>query len=179
MFQQESDILEDEDGAIGDLRRALEAIRADHQYGTCNELCSTAGFKMVETALQHANSHTCSGSPMASLWLSYLQMVSHLLQFVRASRRADWRLHLQSFRQMLPWFFAYDHPNYARYGAYYWVTMQQLPNTHPSAHAALLAGDFSVARSASTFARVPVDQTIEQTLNRDSKTKGGVIGKIC
>ena len=35
-------------------------------------------------------------------------------------------------------------------------------------------GQFAVQRSA--IAQVPVDHTIEQTMNRDSKTKGGIVG---
>ena len=35
-------------------------------------------------------------------------------------------------------------------------------------------GQFAVQRSA--IAQVPVDHTIEQTMNRDSKTNGGIVG---
>ena len=35
-------------------------------------------------------------------------------------------------------------------------------------------GQFAVQRSA--IAQVPVDHTIKQTMNRDSKTKGGIVG---
>ena len=31
-------------------------------------------------------------------------------------------------------------------------------------------------RRNSAFSQIPVDLTIEQTINRDSKTKGGIIG---
>lgn len=40
----------------------------------------------------------------------------------------------------------------------------------------LFPGDFTVARSRNSFARVAVDHAIEQTVNRDTKTKGGIIG---
>ena len=44
-------------------------------------------------------------------------------------------------------------------------------------NALLVDGQFAVQRSAnSALAQVPVDQTIEQTMNRDSKTKGGIVG---
>ena len=52
-----------------------------------------------------------------------------------------------------------------------------LPETHPEAHALLLNGDFEVQRAASHgFSPIPADQTIEQTLNRSTKTKGGIVG---
>ena len=39
------------------------------------------------------------------------------------------------------------------------------------------AGNFAVQRSSSrAFSQTPTDQTIEQTLNRGTKVKGGIIG---
>ena len=35
---------------------------------------------------------------------------------------------------------------------------------------------FSVQRSRTAFSNVAVDQSIKQTLNRDTKTKGGIVG---
>ena len=54
--------------------------------------------------------------------------------------------------------------------------MATLNATHPHAHQALTNGEFAVQRSSQPFVRVPVDQSIEQTVNRDSKTSGGIIG---
>jgi hypothetical protein len=54
-----------------------------------------------------------------------------LLMFIRATRQVDWTLHLSSFRSMLPWFFACDRVNYARYGTAYWLEMMALEKTHP------------------------------------------------
>ncbi|XP_048584137.1 uncharacterized protein LOC125563185 [Nematostella vectensis] len=56
---------------------------------------------------------------------------------------------------------------------------QALPDTHPEAHVMLSQGDFGVQRNATHgFTQVSVDQTIEQTLNRNTKTKGGIVGFI-
>ena len=45
------------------------------------------------------------------------------------------------------------------------------------AHRLLADGDFGVQRSTvHGFPQLPVDQTIEQTLNRSIKTKGGIVG---
>ena len=78
---------------------------------------------------------------------------------------------------MLPWMFAYGRTNYARYLTLYWCEMSVLPETHPQAYRALEQGEFAVQHSRDgKFSQVPVDQTIEQTLNRDTKTEGGIIG---
>ena len=47
------------------------------------------------------------------------------------TREVNWDLHLASFRAMLPWFFACDRVNYARYGSAYWLEMTALEQTHP------------------------------------------------
>ena len=54
--------------------------------------------------------------------------------------------------------------------------MQNLPNTYPDAHVYLSSGGFCVQRSSHGFSRSPVDQTIEETLNRDTKIRDGIVG---
>ena len=55
--------------------------------------------------------------------------------------------------------------------------MMKLPETHLEAQVMLENGDFGVQRTTlHGFSQVPVDQTIEQTLNRSTKTKGGIVG---
>ena len=55
--------------------------------------------------------------------------------------------------------------------------MNTLSGTHPQAQHYLHAGEFAVQRSQDfSFSQVPVDHTIEQTVNKDTKTKGSIIG---
>ena len=114
--------------------------------------------------------------PTACIWSSFLQMVQILLDFARSIKLGDWKLHLQSTENMLPWMFAYDRPNYARFLTYYMVNMQKLPETHPSIHQQFQAGHFSVRRQQGKFNKIPSDQAIEQTINREQKCAGGIIG---
>ena len=115
--------------------------------------------------------------PLKKFWRSYLEMVSLLLTSIRATREGTWPLHLECIREMLPWYFAYDHVNYARYLPVYLIHMIQLPETHPEAQLMLQNGEFGVQRTTEHgFAQLPIDQTIEQTLNRSTKTKGGIVG---
>ena len=110
-----------------------------------------------------------------SFWSSYIEMVSLLLRFIRASRIADWKLHLQCVFRMAPWCFAYERQNYTRFMSFYWVQMVQLAATHPAAHAFLQEGGFSVQGSENSFAQVASDQAIEQSINRATKTTGGIV----
>ena len=117
-----------------------------------------------------------SSSKMSSYWRSYIEMACLLLRFIRSIREGDWNLHLACICDMLLWMFAYDRTNYSRYLSVYWYDMMSLEDTHPSTHEAFKAGDFVVQRSSSAFSQVAVDQTIEQTFNRDTKSKGGIVG---
>ena len=56
----------------------------------------------------------CKSNPLFAYWTSYLNMITILLAFIRATRTSNWALHLASLRMMLPWMFAYDRTNYAR-----------------------------------------------------------------
>ena len=110
-----------------------------------------------------------------AFWMSYLEMVENVLLFIRATREGDWSLHLAAVRVLIPWMFAYDRTNYSRYLPVYWFEMSNLATTHPFVHEELKKGNFAVQRQdAYSFSRVACDMTIEQTANRDSKTKGGM-----
>ena len=116
-------------------------------------------------------------NPTFDYWSSYIDMVQCLLLFLRATREGDWKLHLASLRQILPWFFAYDRVNYARYLPAFISEMDNLSITHPAISDSFLAGDFVVQRQDRYgFAQIACDIAIEQTCNRDSKTKGGMKG---
>ena len=120
---------------------------------------------------------THSNDPTFAVWSSYIEMVELLLLFVRATREGNWDLHLSSIRSLLPWFFAYDRTNYSRYLPAYWLEMCELPVRHPLVHDAFMIGEFAVQRQQEHgFSQVACDQAIEQTCNRDTKTKGGMIG---
>ena len=114
--------------------------------------------------------------PMKEFWISYMRMILLLLRFIRASREGDWVLHLACIREMLPWVFAYDKCNYARYLPVYWVEMSQLEEKHPDAYEQMMRGEFTVQRGDGKFTRIPVDQAIEQTINRSTKCPGGIVG---
>ena len=86
------------------------------------------------------------------------------------------KLHMQSAEEMLAWMFAYDRPSYSRFQTYYMVSMQKLPETLPSIHEQFEAGNVSVRRQPGKFNKIPSDQAIEQTINRDQKCPGGIIG---
>ena len=154
---------------------ALEEIRKEFTPEKFNRLTSMPEFQVIFNLYTEYCKE--DNGPLKVFWNSYLEMVEVLMNFLQATREGDWALHLECIKEMLPWFFTYDHTNYARYLPVYLAHMILLPETHPEAHALLENGDFGVQRTTSHgFSQMPVDQTIEQTLNRSTKTKGGIVG---
>ena len=115
-------------------------------------------------------------SKLFSFWEEYIDMVMILLQFIKAERTGNWSLHLSSTAAMIPHFFAMDRTNYARWMPIYLADMHKLEVRHPNVFKEFSAGNHSVSRSQQPFAEVWTDMALEQSINLDSKSKGGIVG---
>ncbi|KAL8624130.1 hypothetical protein ACOMHN_036133 [Nucella lapillus] len=111
---------------------------------------------------------------LSAFWMTYVDIIQDiLLGLLRASRDGDWDMHLHAIRLMIPWCFAYDRLNYARYLPAYYAQMTNLAASQPEIYKAFKDGNFSVQLTESNpFGRIPVDQTTEVTVNRDTQTVG-------
>ena len=118
--------------------------------------------------LRHENSKLCA------FWMSYIHLVGDvLLGLICASREGNLLLHLYAVHHMIPWCFAYDKFNYARYLLGYYTQMAYLPVEHPGVHRNFMEGRLSMQLAGeSPFGRILLDQTIEVTVNKDTKTTG-------
>ena len=104
-------------------------------------------------------------------------MADLFLIFVRATQIVDWAIQNQSAAEIVPWYFAYDHLNYVRYLPVYIYVKLVVPDTYHFVAEHLAAGEFVVQQQNQySFSQTSMDQTIEQTMNKDSKTKDGQIG---
>jgi hypothetical protein len=113
-----------------------------------------------------------------ALWDQYIHMIHILLWFIRAERERVWDLHLAALAEMIPYFFAYDRINYARWATVYLIDMQLLPQKAPEVYQEFQKGNHPVNRSANAkFNQVWTDMALEQSENCDSKSKGGVCGR--
>ena len=108
-------------------------------------------------------------------WRKYMNLVSILLRFTRALCEGDWELYLFSFAEMLPWFAAYDHVNYTRWGVVYLAEMRLLPQTASEVYQGFLHGDFVTEETHHAFNQIPDDQALEH-VNKSGKTAGGLVG---
>lgn len=116
-------------------------------------------------------------SNLGKFWLSYLELCELMLNLIYASRTGSWELYLCCIEEVIPWAFAYDSQNYARYLILFLNDMRGLSVTMPEVYTAVTNGQFSVQMGGrNPFDRNEADKTIENTINRDCKTAGGYIG---
>ena len=108
----------------------------------------------------------------------YVEKVDILLGLLRSDREGDWYLHLCCIRSMIPWCFALEKIiNYARYLPVYYAQMSRLQETSPVLLDHFLNGGFFVQlRNEHPFARIAVDHTTEETVNKDMQTVVGTRG---
>lgn len=73
-------------------------------------------------------------SPHFLFWGLVLHLELTCLRLVRAFREANFALYVDAIRQILPWLFAMDHTNYARWLAVHYWDMQALSSKHPDVY---------------------------------------------
>ena len=130
-----------------------------------------ADFNSFKEAIRHGDF-----GKTAQFWMQYCDCVWTVLTFQRAVKENDLDLFIKSMTQMCGLLLSADHLNYGKYLPFYCVQLRNLQETHPGAEVLLSTCGFSVARSTTPGCRLPIDQTIEQTINRSAKTSGGIIG---
>ena len=142
-----------------------------------NSLSESAEFKEYVNKLYDFQEALMSESVMWRFWKSYLDMWELFLCIIYAKRSGDWELNVESIRSILPWLFAYDRQNYARYLTLYFMDLLNLEENYPSIHCEFIKGSFAVQMSSDNpFGKMEADKVIETTMNCDTKTPGGTTG---
>ena len=95
-----------------------------------------------------------------------------MMLYIRTNR-GDWPLHLVAVKQMLPYFFASAHVNYARYGLYYLHSMGSLGQEELSK---FMKGEHVMHHVPGLWNGIWSDMFIETTFVRYGHGPGGIIG---
>ena len=98
-----------------------------------------------------------------------------LLSFVRSLLQGNFELYIGSLKKLVPWTFALDHINYARWLPIHLLDMLLLKHKHPEVYAAFQDGGFVVQLSNKPFSAISMDQAHEMN-NKIIKGDGGIIG---
>ena len=93
--------------------------------------------------------------------------------FIAAERSSNWELHLYAVSKMLNIFAATGRGNYAKSARLYLQDMRDLEKSHQFLYNEFMGGKHTVKRSAKFWAGIWTDLTIEQTLMRFIKSRGG------
>ena len=115
--------------------------------------------------------------PLSRFWSTYIYLIDLCLCQLYAEKTGDWELYIQVLTSMIPVFFATDRQNYARWLSIHVHDMKGLEKRAPAVHSEFANGNFTVKRSAKKFSAVSADMALEQSINRDVKCQGGLIGK--
>lgn len=119
----------------------------------------------------------CKNSPTFKYWFSFLEASNILRTLLRSERNADFELYLEAVKQTLPFLKAGGQNNYAKYTPVYLLDMKNFENKNPEAYKHLKDGNFVVKRNnLKKFNCIASDMALEQTINKDCKSSGGVVG---
>lgn len=104
-------------------------------------------------------------------------MVKILFNLLYSTKARKWNLYIDTVRNSLPWFLAYDWPNYFLYLKTHYYELLVLETNFPEISEKLQNGNFPIQMSSGKpFGRMEADNVIETTKNRDTKTPGGTTG---
>ena len=74
---------------------------------------------------------------------------------------------MDALSEMMPYFFAYNRINYARWASVYLADMKSLAHSAREVYDEFMKGNHPVKRAAGSFNQVWTDLALEQSVNRD------------
>lgn len=101
-----------------------------------------------------------------------MEMVRLVRKFIKAERTGNWKLHLQTVLDMLPYFVASSHNNYLKSGYLYVQQMIALGKTNPNVEKLFLSGLHVIRLSDRLWVGLSADLVIEQVFMSSMKTAG-------
>lgn len=114
-------------------------------------------------------------SPQFLYWSRVLDLQLCCLQLVRSFREANFASYIKAIKELLPWIFALDHLNYARWLSVHFRDMSELSIKHPEVHQQFTNGSFVVHKTKKLFSSIALDHAHEQ-VNAMVKGEGGAVG---
>ena len=113
--------------------------------------------------------------PQFQFWLLILNMELTIFTMIRSFREGNFALYLESLAELIPYFFANNNVNYARWLPVHLRDMLSLERQHPEVAKQFQNGNFVVHKSERHFSSMAIDQAHEQD-NAIIKGDGGAIG---
>ena len=115
---------------------------------------------------------TCS---LFLFWSITLQLELEVMVYVRAIREGYILLYIDALTNIVPWFFALGHTNYARWIPVHLRDMVCLHHKHRGVFAEFRKGNLLVKKTTHVFSGIAIDQAHEQN-NASVKGDSGAVG---
>ena len=96
------------------------------------------------------------------------QHVASLPRISRSIRTGDLDFYIYCLQRITALFFTFNHQNYSRWLTVYHDKLLKLKSAHPDIYGEFKNGCFSLKRTSKPFSRIPIDLTLEQTINADA-----------
>ncbi|KAE8742640.1 hypothetical protein FOCC_FOCC011820 [Frankliniella occidentalis] len=117
----------------------------------------------------------CASSDMFLFWATVLNLEVLYLQFVHSIRARDYGNYRKTLKAMMPWFFAMDRQNYARWLSVHIKDLADLQAVAPELHIEFSKGNMFFPKTKRRFSCLGFDQVHEQN-NALVKGDGGAVG---
>ena len=114
-------------------------------------------------------------SPQFKFWHMVLDMQLVIFLLIRSFREGNFDLYREALSELIPYFFANNNVNYARWLPVHLRDMMSLEYSHPEVAREFHRGNFAVHKSKRDFSAMAIDQAHEQA-NAVVKGDGGAIG---
>ena len=105
-------------------------------------------------------------------WKMVMELEIGILIYLRSIREGNFRLHFETLRKLLKYFFIFDRYNYARWLTVHWFDLKNLESNFPDVYRYFSQGFFSFQKTNKQFSQIGLDQVHEQN-NAVIKGSGG------
>ena len=139
------------------------------QFKDCDEFC-----RLLDIYINLRQTWIIFPHGLINFWLSCVEMIELLFNIIYAVRSWSWDLLLEFAREMIPYCFACNNANYARYLTNFLDDMLAFESDFPEVYQRFSDADFA-ARLTNTnrFSRSKTGKVIQMAINKDTKTPGG------
>ena len=134
-------------------------------------------MSFIQRAIERFREVGRDRSKTFAFWDDFLLGEDILLCLLPPKRDSNFDLHLNTVCEVIPWMHVAGRHTYAKFLPMYIADMRALEQKQTDSYQHLQSGGLVVWRTDNhRFNCVATDQALEQTVNRDGKSKGLVVG---
>ena len=107
----------------------------------------------------------------AQYWFIYIELIDLYYKFSRSTRSGNFELYVYSLKMDTHLFFCFNLPNYSRWSVRFHDNLFRIEETHTTLATEFQKGRLGVKRTSTNFCRMPIDLTLELTINDDAASQ--------